>query len=429
MSESTKVKVRCYCHGFGDCFLITMIDDQQTQFKMVIDCGLLSGSKRINQVIEDIASETNNELDALAITHEHKDHLSGFTSGKVLWQQMSVKEIWLAWTEDPNDPQAILLQNESRNLAMHVENARSFAGAAASDRVSKLLEFSKNTAESLEIAKSLSQKHQYFEPGTVHMVPNTTVEMFVLGPPRDTTLLRRNTISEAHSFQLYGFNVKKEETLAAHAKAATPAVGYEQTMRQYMGLNHFGIEAPFSSRHCEKVTDSGVIQDKLRDVNSSWRMIGNGSDSEIEHLALQYDKFINNTSLVLAFRIGSKVLLFPGDAQGGNWKSWENYPDTIDIKKLLAQTAFYKVGHHGSHNATYFTDRADLFRSDVVSFMPFEKASVYPSIPDDRVEQHFRSTNRLAVAEESAAAPSPFEPATKLLPDGRPLYVDVTIVI
>ncbi|MGC4052835.1 MAG: hypothetical protein QM757_26195 [Paludibaculum sp.] len=67
----------------------------------------------------------------------------------------------------------------------------------------------------------------------------------------------------------------------------------------------------------------------------------------------------NNASLVLAFELGKggKVLLFAADAQRGNWaswskKSWKDGNQTITAKDLLARTVVYKVGHHGSHNAT-----------------------------------------------------------------------------
>lgn len=66
----------------------------------------------------------------------------------------------------------------------------------------------------------------------------------------------------------------------------------------------------------------------------------------------------NNTSLVLAIELaGGDVLLFAGDAQVGNWRSWQDRKWTVDGRTvtgpdLLACTIFYKVGHHGSHNAT-----------------------------------------------------------------------------
>jgi hypothetical protein len=51
------------------------------------------------------------------------------------------------------------------------------------------------------------------------------------------------------------------------------------------------------------------------------------------------------------------VLLFAADAQRGNWISWsrKSFKDgdvTITARDLLSRTVLYKVGHHGSHNAT-----------------------------------------------------------------------------
>jgi len=65
------------------------------------------------------------------------------------------------------------------------------------------------------------------------------------------------------------------------------------------------------------------------------------------------DDQMNNTSLILLFEVGGKKLLFPGDAQIENW-SWalEDAPDAKQTRALLAGVDFYKVGHHGSRNAT-----------------------------------------------------------------------------
>jgi hypothetical protein len=68
----------------------------------------------------------------------------------------------------------------------------------------------------------------------------------------------------------------------------------------------------------------------MRDILSAydattWRRIDNDWLMSAGQLALQVDNAVNNTSLVLAFELieSRKVLLFVGDAQVGNWKSWQ----------------------------------------------------------------------------------------------------------
>jgi hypothetical protein len=61
------------------------------------------------------------------------------------------------------------------------------------------------------------------------------------------------------------------------------------------------------------------------------------------------DQEMNNTSVILLFQIGKKKLLFPGDAQIENWQyalGQKRY------QTLLTSVNLYKVGHHGSLNAT-----------------------------------------------------------------------------
>jgi hypothetical protein len=61
------------------------------------------------------------------------------------------------------------------------------------------------------------------------------------------------------------------------------------------------------------------------------------------------DKAMNNTSIILLFEVGGRKLLFPGDAQIENW----SYAlSKAAVLKKLASVNLYKVGHHGSLNAT-----------------------------------------------------------------------------
>ncbi len=107
------------------------------------------------------------------------------------------------------------------------------------------------------------------------------------------------------------------------------------------------------------------------DEVNHWRRIDFDWLGSSGSFALRADNLTNNTSLVLAFELPApagggerKVLLFVGDAQVGNWLSWDEISAwcPVDgasgshkepgVEGLLARTAFYKVGHHGSHNAT-----------------------------------------------------------------------------
>jgi hypothetical protein len=104
-----------------------------------------------------------------------------------------------------------------------------------------------------------------------------------------------------------------------------------------------------------------------------WRRIDVDWLTAAGQFALNVDGLANNSSLVLAIELspGGRVLLFAGDAQIGNWLSWfgkVDYPKgeshgkdmvwtledgrRVDARDLLARTVLYKVGHHGSHNAT-----------------------------------------------------------------------------
>jgi hypothetical protein len=70
---------------------------------------------------------------------------------------------------------------------------------------------------------------------------------------------------------------------------------------------------------------------------------------QLLQLVRALDKAMNNTSVILLFEFGTRKLLFPGDAQIENWAYALSQPNA---KKLLADVDLYKVGHHGSRNAT-----------------------------------------------------------------------------
>lgn len=119
-------------------------------------------------------------------------------------------------------------------------------------------------------------------------------------------------------------------------------------------------------------------RDKWRKIDPEWLR-------SAEDLAIKLDNYTNNTSLVLAVELvkSGKVLLFPGDAQAGNWRSWKDLKFeweengkklTKTGEQLLKKTVFYKVGHHGSHNATINAGGFEFMKDkELVAMIPVDQ--------------------------------------------------------
>jgi hypothetical protein len=83
---------------------------------MLIDCGVVLGTPdpatRMKSVVGDIARSTDSQIDLLVVTHEHWDHVSAFIQVQDLFENLKIKQVWVAWTEDPADPLANKLRAE-----------------------------------------------------------------------------------------------------------------------------------------------------------------------------------------------------------------------------------------------------------------------------------------------------------------------------
>src|ERR1700730_2773813 len=112
-----RASVRMYRQGLGDCFLVTLPKEDGTPWRMLIDCGVILGTKdtgaRLAEVVENLAHDTDGRVDVLVVTHEHYDHVAALAGPTKLFcgqhearqeGQLQVGEVWFAWTEDPGDP-------------------------------------------------------------------------------------------------------------------------------------------------------------------------------------------------------------------------------------------------------------------------------------------------------------------------------------
>jgi hypothetical protein len=410
-----------YNNILGDCFLIR-IPAGNREVKIMIDCGALQGmpqaSEMIGEIAGDVARTTDSHLDVLVVTHEHWDHLSGFSQAHDVFSKFTIDELWLAWTEDETDTDAARIRARRRNtLELLLTIDKHFGPAAApeedpdideikpavatqKDDVRELLAFTgeaplgaaaapkKTTGEILAELKKLATKVRYFSPGAdpIALPSNVPVQAYVLGPPKDDKLLLRSNPRKGEVY-LRG----ETEELGTYL-AATIQLDKERDTFDPDETRAFELAMPFDSNHFRALSKmeplDGADSSGYFSQREAWRRIDRDWLGAAEQLALKLDSDTNNTSLVLAFAVGEgtdrRVLLFPGDAQVGNWESWQQYiwprgakrddPAAIDISKLLASTVFYKVGHHASHNATLRAAGLELMTNpELVAMIPVQE--------------------------------------------------------
>jgi hypothetical protein len=390
-----RTRIRMYRHGLGDCFLLTFQNRQKQPTHVMIDCGVVLGTKApdvpMKKVAKNLYGATRGKIDVLVITHEHWDHLSGFSPNQAQKELDRIRfgELWLAWTEDEQNDLANALRSEralKKAAAAATKKRLKALGKKAEPqlkRLTALMEFTGpekeeedggegfgGTAGALRFLKEKISRQRIFRPGQKPIdIPGVGVRVYVMGPPEDKSKLHARIPGKGQ-----GYGLAEGMSLAATYAAALNVEGQDAETAQPF--------APQFRNPMMKLSPSSFYQsseNSWRTINDDWLAVG-------ERLALQLDSDTNNTSLVLAFEFidTKEVLLFVGDAQSGNWMSWNDY--TWNVKdedgekrevtagKLLENVIFYKVGHHGSHNATLRTQGLERMNSPkLVAMMPVDE--------------------------------------------------------
>jgi beta-lactamase superfamily II metal-dependent hydrolase len=398
------VTVRMYRQGHGDCFLIAFPrDGDGTPYYVLIDCGYKPGSpgfldhgKSIDAIVRHLHAACGGHLDLAILTHEHQDHLNGiWKKNDPYFEDFEIDEAWVAWTEDPGNPLAEELRTRHKDQLLGLLDARrrlvALAGEAdpAVARVDALLglelggaDEQLNMAEMLAAAgapeksvnkqamklvkdKAAAKRGCFFRsPGgePLRLDGAAGIRAFVLGPPESAELIADEDPRDGEGFpQEHAFSFSG----AFRAPKGPPSSPFRRHFFVPLTSAFRRKTAFFTKRYGH---GNGPVDDSDRieiPADAPWRRIDDEWLYSAETLALKLNTGINNTSLVVAFELpkSKKVLFFAADAQRGNWASWKDvtFTDgaaTVKAKDLLARAVLYKVGHHGSHNAT-LTGSAD----------------------------------------------------------------------
>lgn len=387
--------------GLGDCFLLAFAGPAPTPCYVLIDCGVFLNTPgavpRMQRIAADIEAATGGRVDVLVATHEHWDHLSGFSFARDVFQRLHVGEVWVAWTEDPQHPLARQLQQRHQQALTALVAATQRLQAANDPRAAdmqQLLAFhgpfaagaAARTREQLEFVQTLGPV-RYCRPGQPPLSLSTAsgVKAYVLGPPEDETLLKRSNPRRGQVYeQPKPFGAAAPQGGAQlgsfYAAALAGPSAVDAPFNQPFVLPLAELADPTNpSAHAQFFRTRYGFTDAPG--SAGWRRIDQDWLGAAEHLALDMDDDTNNTSLVLAFELpDGRVLLFPGDAQAGNWLSWASVQwqageQVITGQDLLRRVAVYKVGHHGSHNATLAAQGLELMeRDDLIALLPVDEA-------------------------------------------------------
>lgn len=462
------VNVRMYNTGFGDCFLMAFPKRDGTPFYMMIDCGVhgqyKGGSNRIKRVVQNIREAIGDCLDLVVVTHEHSDHVSGFYLARKTFEAMHIERAWLAWTEDPENPQAKRLDRKKSLMLKGITAAKNALAADGNMKMTESLEellgfyeaFRISTRKSRDKITEYAKKKppKYLEPKKEpEELPDVDgVRIFVLGPPRDEEFLLRAHPSkrrpEVYHDDDHGLHMRSEDALAAALAAAESPqkdMGIAERCMPFAGNHRISIEQVRSRPDLHTFYHKHYGFDS--DDEAAWRRIDMDWQQAADSLALALDSATNNTSLVLAIELvhSGKVLLFTGDAQVGNWLSWHKgswmkSAEVVTAKDLLRRTVLYKGGHHGSHNATLKEMGLEMMTSpDFMAMLPVDEAwargRTHPwKMPFEPMYEDLkaRTKGRILRADIGMVAPESWasyakKPTVVEGDDGSVLYVELEI--
>lgn len=412
----TSVKFRMYDTGsVGDCLLLLFMKEDIIAYKMLIDCGGWDiDAASIRPVVEDIKATCNDELDLLVVTHQHKDHVSGFNYGRALFDSIKVKQVWMSWMENPKDAiakkvkdaygkkikstlavvrklkekvanlsrrsiPATNISNKVRARARRTEDALDLLLFEEGEQYGRGAKKGANTNQDAMdyVRRKGKQPIQYWKPGEVAKVEGAEgVKFFMLGPPRDSNLKLFFTKTEVES-EIYKLAASSGETIET-----LPDDNYFARV----GTDLIRGVSPFSGQYQLSGKDLANWWKEYEQKDMQWRQVELDSAEAALGIALEANRYTNNTSFAMAIELpGGKVMLLPGDAQSGNWMSWHK-PDVMkklkenggkNTEELLRDTVFYKIGHHCSKNGTASVSGLDLMNHpELVGIIPLIKKKV-----------------------------------------------------
>ena len=355
-SKPLRLRIRTYQVGFGDCFLLSFeyaaadadaAEKRKRDRHVLIDFGSTKSPPDappglMLRVAKQIAEDCGGKLSAVVATHRHKDHISGFAGnakrngpGDIV-RGLGPDAVIQPWTEDPSAPPDARAPRAVRAVKRSLRDMSRFAAAAvgslrhlrrdASAADAEQIAFigddniaNRKAIENLiRMGRRRGAKAHYVKAGDRtrldRLLPG--VKVHVLGPPTAAAWEKIQSQRSKDPAEFWHLNAR---AAAVTPERPPPLFARRATLRN-----------PIHARWFRK---------QLRAIRAETSLA----------IVRMLDDAMNNTSLILLFEVGGACILFPGDAQLENW---QYALSSKRARALLKRVTVYKVGHHGSLNAT-----------------------------------------------------------------------------
>ena len=382
-AKPTGLRIRAYDVGFGDAFLLTFTYPKKAQAReqkrhVLIDfgsTGLPEGTPadQMVRVAQDIRTEcggVNGKLHVVVATHRHKDHISGFATdgdatGKII-SALKPEVVIQPWTEDPK------VSRNATGLRPAAAARSSVAGQSQSAFVGQLGDMHAVAAAVSAEVDHLNDRRKFAQgltPGLTEQLQFLSVDNNLPNASAVDNLagMGKQTHYVNHGYKLDLQNVLpgvKVRVLGpptieqyANVKKERASDKDEFWMLQAAAAGFWGLQAStgelvhdFILGKTRLFPQAEFYKDSIP-AHNRWfvRRVRSTRGNQLLGIVRILDKAMNNTSVILLFEVGDKKFLFPGDAQIENWEYALSNQDDVEA---LRDVCLYKVGHHGSRNAT-----------------------------------------------------------------------------
>jgi len=342
-----ELRLRAYQVGFGDCFLLTF-KYERTRRHVLIDFGSsgkppATSEDLMLRVANNIKDSCEGKLHAVVATHRHKDHISGFATrqgkgpGDII-ASCKPEVVIQPWTEDPrlrpNARSATQRPSRRKSFTAGLQCMHEFSGAMLKElarlrpglgkglynQLAFLGEDNIKNKSAVNNLMKMGRRHLYVRfgsrSGLESVIPG--VKTWVLGPPDPE---------------------QSEEILKMRSKDADEFWHLLSLTGKFISRSDVGALFPTAESYSTPPPQTRWLIHHMQSLRAD----------QLLEIVRALDDVMNNTSVILLFEVGGKKFLFPGDAQ---WENWTYALSKPAICTLLEDVCLYKVGHHGSLNAT-----------------------------------------------------------------------------